>query len=220
MNDCPPLIIECSLPDICVDLCWVLGFLLPHSSYKDELLKMHDASLRVAVTFDSQVEFSKKEHRANEDWSIYLLSWTMQTFVDALVVLRKFLLVGITVCVAAVLVKLYCLIYQCGLVLVLFIHGKTELLLHVFWLCGFEMHVCFWYRQRVEFVPAIYWLGHVEPCINVASMLTSLCIGLAIALVSVLYVDNCCCQIRAWCDAHPHPVDISIHIYIYIYIYM
>ena len=192
MNDCPPLIIECSLPETCVNLCWVLGFLLLRSSYKDDLAKMHEASHRVAVAFDSQLEFSRKEHRTNEDWSIYLRSWKMQFFVDALVVLGKFLLVGITACVAPVLVKLYFLIYECGLVLVLFIHIK-KMFLRVFWLCGFEMHVCFWYRQRVEFVPAIIWLGHVEPCINVASMLTSLWIGLAISLVSVLYVDFCCC---------------------------
>ena len=42
---------------------------------------------------------------------------TMQTFVDALVLRGRFLLAGITVCVAAVLSKVYFWIYECGLVL-------------------------------------------------------------------------------------------------------
>ena len=59
----------------------------------------------------------------------------MQTFVGALVVLRKLLLVGSTVCVAAVFSKLHFLIYEYGLVIVLFISGKAERCFYMYFYC-------------------------------------------------------------------------------------
>ena len=218
MYDCPPLIIECSLLETRFNLCWVLGIILPHSSYKDKLKKMHDVSHRVVVAFDSQLELSRKEYRASEDWSIYLLSWTMQTFVGAWVVLRKLLLVGSTVCVAAVFSKLHFLIYEYGLVIVLFISGKAERCFYMYFYCVVlertsVSDIGSWWNSHPQFFGFCMCNEAMHQC---CSMLTSLCIGLAIALVS----DYQFCMLTTVAARFVPDVMSTWFIYKYVYIYI
>ena len=110
----------------------------------------------------------------------------MQTFVGALVVLRKLLLVGSTVCVAAVFSKLHFLIYEYGLVIVLFISGKAKRCFYMYFYCVVlertsVSDIGSWWNSYPQFFGFCMCNEAMHQC---CSMLTSLCIGLAIALVS------------------------------------